>query len=782
MNDERRENLFKKLARVIPNSKRNSLKSALDEADDGKVEKLETVKLQRVRSEKKFRNIVSVFATAFGVIMLVLNMVFTMAISPIYQRYSTFSIRISGEMQQIYSNTANYGNINPDNVIDVPSGSGETASTDLIATLSSAERASEKDVIFNEITNGLFAGFEYADFKVLLDNYYDCLADLQTCRSEYNTVKNEYFSDVYYVNNKSDNYLKYVVALNSLGEPDEAKEQEYQTSIQTYEEKRDGLTEKYNILTAKYNALETCLQNCMNARQLMSDFIINNESAMADKSRVTLYSNISEIRNYGAQQYLKNCLQALNNYNSAYTVEMNKYSADCIAYSDAVENLAELNVDYEKKNLSYQTAINDFSGFTASYVADVDQYYVVLDSYNNEFKTEYQAFLNDYNNNYENATDAQKEQYDETKAQFEARNLEFAERILGIEETLSYSEYILSAFGLGNYISAVKSKAQATKTIEKLQQELTGETDAEKIASINSKIETENQNISDAQEIIDEANIKIALIDEMLTSNIWTDEYYSNMCVAFKGIDKPTAEEKAEFELKKGTYETVQNALISLAARASEKQNIFNQQVNVCTLPYNIKDDEYNGIVAYYNTEHTLLKLQSALNLVPDLVDIAADGYQKIIDNVDNVMFVDNKTHERLLTDLSLKDIYAYLRNYSNTAQTVELETLLFDTFDINVLGAAENHTVIGNEYYKQLADDVSAFDAAMASVSSTHSKASQLSHDYYFCPNYIYMYLLVVDIVVAVIAACYFAYLLYAEISERREENFEVISAMLAD
>ncbi|MGN0807626.1 MAG: hypothetical protein ACI4MN_04165 [Candidatus Coproplasma sp.] len=739
MNDERRENLFKKLARVIPKSKRDSLKSALDEADDGKVEMLEKVKLQRTKSEKKFRSIVSVFGTALGVIMLVLNMVFTMAISPIYQRCSTFSIRISGEMQQIYSNTANYGNINPDNVIDVPSDGGETASADTIETLSAIERVSGNDVIFNEITNGLFEGCEYSDFKVLLDNYYDYLTDLETCRNDYNTAKNAYFSDANYVNNKTNNYLKYVVALNSLTEPDEGKEQAYQNSIQTYEEKRDGLTEKYNILTEKYNALENCLQNCTNARQLMCDFIVNNESAMVDELRVALYSNDSEIKNYGALQYLKNCLQALDNYNSVYTVEMDKYSADSTAYTNAVDGLAELNVDYEKKYLSYQTAINDFSGFTASYVSEVDDYYVAL-----------------------NANDE--------------------ERSLEIANSLSYSEYVLTAFGLNSYISAIRSKTQSVKTVETLQQELVGETDAEKIYSINSEIEKENQKISDAQEIIDEANIKIALIDEMLTSNVWTDEYYSNMCVTFNGVENPTDEEKAEFELKKGTYETVQNALISLSARVTEKQNIFTQQVQVSTLPYNIKDDEFNSIVAYYNTEHTLLKLQSALNLVPDLVDIAADGYKKIIDNVDNAMFVDNKTHERVLNDLSLEETYAYLRNYSNTAQTVELETLLFDEFDINDLVTAESHTIISNEYYKQLTKEVSAFDSATASVSSTQSKASQLTHDYYFAPNYIYMFLMVVDIVVAVIAACYFAYLLYAEIIERKEEYYEIILDMLAE
>lgn len=768
MNDQRRENLFKKIARLIPHRKRTDLKSALEKADDAKVQRLENVQFQGARFKKSFKSIIALFATAFGAILLVINMVFTMAVSPVYQRYSSFSKRINSEMQLTYSNTANNGLI-------------AYGTSNLADERSSVVRASEVDTLFDEITNELFVGYEYSDFKALLADNSDKLTELAACRTEYNALKDDYFSDVNYVNNKSQNYLNYVVKLSI--ETDESKQQEYRDAINAYQEKRDSLTAKYNALIAKQGELEICLQKCTDSRQLMSNFIINNESAMADKLRVELYSNSTEIKNYGVLQYLKNCMQSLSNYYSAYTVEMDKYSADCTAYSDAEEKLAQLNADFDKKETYFQTATADFNGFIENFITATEQYYVALEAYDtdyNAFTADYNEFLDDYNKNYKDSSDDKKAEYDAAKTQYENKIKQFAQRKLEIEEIISYYENVLSTFGLSDYISSVKVKIKSTKEIEKLREALASETDSQKIAAINTQISDENKKIENAEKTIDKNQTKIALIYEILSTTVWTEEYYTTMCVEYKQIQTPTNEQKEEYELKKTTYETVQNALITLPARAAEKQNIFSQQVTISSLPHSISNDEYNSVVAYYNTEHALLKLQNVINMLPGLYGVAADSYQKIIENVGNVMNVNQKTHERLLTDLPLKETYASLLSYADSVQIISLDTLLFDDFDISALASDENHTVFAKDFYDKLKTEVSTFETAMATINSTAVKANQLSNDYYCCPNYLHMLLLVIDVVAAVIYASYFVYLILSALNEAKEENYERISKII--
>lgn len=763
MNKEHADKLYSKLNKSVPKSKRKYLQKALVEADDIRLGKLDVIRTAVKRPIRDFKSSICFFALLFGMVFIVLNMVTFLVINPKCQGYSRLSSKFADELKLTYERTAKYGN---------------------------AENADGAE--------GLVVKFSDKYFDGLSEEYDEEFSEYQRLCVEYNAAYGEYIEDVGYVNNKTENYLKPLIDLAELNEPGEGdkdydkKKEEYEgilsalkKKIEEYNAKESQLSDKYSIVT---DNLEKCLisaTKCAEKLSEMTEYRKQYEIRINDSYKIEAYGKV--IGNYaGFINYLNGCNERLTEQIKNYTAlfkSFNDYESSSAVLSRQLDVYKE---DYVMVYNNYLAAKADLDGFLTDCLAHRTEYEAFVDSnalelrittkiledidlkYNkiielakddgavdvkNEFTDAIKALLNEYKDAFEKFTEETDKQNDESyliaKAVYE--RLEEALNGKNEEETL---QAVLKLYSENKiWKEKYDEKAEAYAVVIKRDSRVTDE-----FGLIVSEIDIAAQ------------QNEITALKEIFGSSLWTDEYYVNYCTANKN--------DADYQLKKSTYEIYINTDKNLNNRLTEINNIVNTEYSLKADSILANESLYGSLDAYYNAEQLTLRLQAAVNIMPDLMRIVSDCYNTMAnDEAIDWLTVNDEARKRVLKDLNFNDTRLSEESYVNSLTLTDLNALIFEDFDavsdveklgrfIDGLGFAKKITAFANETDR---------------IDSLRNDCNTLTSDYLLLPDIMRMLIIIYDIIALAIAACYFAYIVGAGINKTKEENFENILDVLS-
>lgn len=781
MKQENVDGLYGRLGRAVPKSKRESLKASLVKADNSKYAALSNMELASRSPLKGINGLICFFATLFGVIFLVCNMIAFLYISPKYASYSNYSAKISDDLSKYYAELSNYG-----------SAGGAAASVPVLTF------ENEYEAIVT-------------DYAVLYEN-------LQSKEQAYNAKVAAYRTNLNYAGNRTANYLNYKVQLAGLEEPEEGVEnyddlkkqydkkvEELNKKITDYETRVAGLEDDKAAIDAALEEYDGAAEACTDAMRAIIEWQkAYNRSEAFKESLYGIYLGGSE----GIVAYMDNCNKQLNVQISAYQSALN-------TYKKATENIADLPAVIEadenrivKVAENYETAKNNLTEYAAT-VAEYRAEYNKYVSDNAEDLAKYNKLIADVN-------DVLKTDEENDESEQKTKIAEAADKLLKTYETA------LKAFD----DAADKEDKAAYRTAKYLYDTLNAAIDGKKeeqipeavkallapaeawIEAYNAVIEEYSDNLSDyntalsllgltsysnllvqrinlmgdteaetfiadlekLNDSIEKSEAAIAVYQEIIDgSDTWTEEYYINYCL--------NNTEDENFAAYKKAYEVISDADNTIGN--SEKLTLINDQFKSSGNILDKEKAENEVLVAYYSIEQLSARLQTALNVAYELSE-NLNRYYGELDTSSKIdwLSINEDMRETVHVKLAYGEHAKILTEYLSGTKKVVIKTLFFDEFDISNGEQPDSVTeIISTADFK---NKVAKYSDLVKDVNTFATDANSAVYDYQELPSVLEMLLMIFDIIMIVIYAAYFAYYVYDVNLIAKEKNYQKISDII--
>lgn len=773
MKRENVDGLYTKYNKAVPKDKRQELKKSLENAEDSKYERVANIGLASKNPVRSLNGGIAFFATLFLVVFIVFNLLVFLFVTPKFTAYSNYSAKIGDGLQTQLIKLNDSG----------------TATFKSAELFKSQERAIDYD----------------GRYKSFVDNG----NNLARATQEYN-------SDAAFVANKSGNYLKVkvelvkvnseIAALDSGAEDYESKKQELDAKktelegrITDYETRSAGLAAKYTALEATLETYRTAAEDFKAATEEMNEWVIDVWLPSVHDTD-TYVNSLNAVQLEGIDSissYMKACrndmeakLDSLDTLSAEY--EKNKSVWDNLPTLEA-ENAS--NLQAVKNN--YTEALSGFKAYAlkvADYRVEYDNY-VKNNSLQHEINVKLAADLNevqkedegvtvkakDLLSSYKGASDAATDDkltkgvYDalyaaingktdaevpqivkDLSSQCAAAAKTYEEKVEEYETDITNHNAVLKLFNLVNYADLLYRRLNLTVQIAE-------ETDEAKKQELQTALDNLNESIT-AEEA------KIDVYQTVAGDATWTDEFYVNY--------NSTAEDSTA---KKSAYEMLQNAAKTVGNAESVKIISDNRAALVAFGAYGKSD--YERLTAYYSAEQSAMRLQAAINYSNGLLEGVAD-YYKEVDRTGKMDWVEVSEDARstVLKKVNLDGYVANLNRKIAQIEVIDLADVRFKVYDFEK--AREN----ANEVYVSMnvqgkensTNKITLYDNAVKEVVDLRDAAYQAASDYNLPPEILGTILMVYNIIITVIAAAYFIYLICDGVSVAKNKNYEKIKEAL--
>lgn len=384
-----------KMQRSVPKKVRGELEQAYNNADKSKKERVNCLSMAKIRFNGSFTGWVSVLSTLLSGLLILINVILFSVVCPQKVANYQYAYELYEKTGALYDYSQNNGGID---------GQGELSFGEL-----------DKLFIANDVA-----------YKQAVTDFDKAVKDCEDAFDGYTAKLEEYEANLKYVNDKINNYEKYLIDHNEANAEANAKK------IEEYEQKRDGLAELKSQCEALADGYYTKLTNKTNGKIVLNDKIsaLHEYYPLEYKVKMTdiLSAKTGVVR--GFTSALNELGMYLNNYNSA----ANK----CVTlYNSSAQTVKEIEKIDEK--------VEGYGTVYAAFVADPERY---LKENSVEIFNRYDAANEEYgrlNKAYENASD-------NDKAAAETQLNTYMKDVYAPAKTVyDRNEEILGYFGLNGY-------------------------------------------------------------------------------------------------------------------------------------------------------------------------------------------------------------------------------------------------------------------------------------------------------------------------------------------
>lgn len=778
MKRENVDGLYTKYNKAVPKDKRQELKKSLENAEDSKYERVANIGLASKNPVRSLNGGIAFFATLFLVVFIVFNLLVFLFVTPKFTAYSNYSAKIGDGLQTQLIKLNDSGT----------------------ATFKSAE---------------LFKSQERAiDYEGRYKSFVDNGNNLARATQEYN-------SDAAFVANKSGNYLKVKVELVKVNsdiaklDPNaedyeskkqelEAKKTELEGRITDYETRSAGLAAKYTALEATLETYRTAAEDFKAATEEMNEWVIDVWLPSVHDTD-TYVNSLNAIQPEGIES-ISSYMKACRNDMEAKIDSLDTLSAEYEKNKSVWDNLPTL----EAENASNLQAVKNnyteaLSGFKA-YALKVANFRVEYDNYvkdnslQHEINVKLAADLNEVQkedeciavkakellSSYKGASDAATDDklakgvYDalyaaingktdaevpqivkDLSSQCAAAAKTYEVKVEEYETDITNHNAVLKLFNLTNYADLLYRRLNLTVQIAE-------ETDEAKKQELQTALDNLNEGITAEEE-------KVYIYQTVADDATWTDDYYVTFC------NMNVSEGAAEHNEYKEAYEMLQNAAKTVGNAESVKIISDNHSGLAAFGVYGKSD--YERLTAYYSAEQSAMRLQAAINYSNGLLEDVSD-YYKEVDRTGKMDWVEVSEDARstVLKKVNLDGYVANLNRKIAQIEVIDLADVRFKVYDFEK--AREN----ANEVYVSMnvqgkensTNKITLYDNAVKEVVDFRDAAYQAASDYNLPPEILGTILMVYNIIITVIAAAYFIYLICDGVSVAKNKNYEKIKEAL--